>query len=35
LQLFGWDRPRRFAVIREQRRAERYSLGRKLVAVPG
>jgi Transposase DDE domain group 1 len=35
LQLFGWDRPRRFVVIREQRRAERPSLGRKLLDVPG
>jgi len=29
LQLYGWDRPRRFVVIREQLRAERHSLGRK------
>src|SRR6267142_1366335 len=35
LQLLGWDRPRRFAVIREQLRAERASLGRKLLDVPG
>ena len=35
LQLFGWDRPRRFVVIREQLRAERASLGRKLLEVPG
>ncbi|MGB2675831.1 MAG: IS1380 family transposase [Candidatus Acidiferrum sp.] len=35
LQLFGWDRPRRFVVIREQLRAERPSLGRKLLDVPG
>ena len=35
LQLFGWDRPRRFVVIREQLRAERNSLGRKLLEVPG
>jgi len=35
LQLFGWDRPRRFVVIREQLRAERPSLGRKLLEVPG
>jgi len=34
LQLFGWDRPRRFVVIREQLRAERPSLGRKLLEVP-
>jgi len=35
LQLLGWDRPRRFVVIREQLRAERASLGRKLLEVPG
>jgi hypothetical protein len=35
LQLLGWDRPRRFVVIREQLRAERTSLGRKLLDVPG
>jgi len=35
LQLLGWDRPRRFVVIREQRRAQRASLGRKLLEVPG
>jgi hypothetical protein len=35
LQLFGWDRPRRFVVIREQRRAERASLGSQLLEVPG
>jgi len=35
LQLFGWDRPRRFVVIRERLRAERPSLGRKLLDVPG
>src|SRR6202140_376992 len=35
LQLLGWDRPRRFVVIREQLRAERPSLGRKLIEVPG
>ena len=34
-QLFGWDRRRRFVVIREQLRAERASLGRKLLDVPG
>jgi hypothetical protein len=34
LQLLGWDRPR-FVVIREQLRAERASLGRKLLDVPG
>ena len=35
LQLFGWDRSRRFVVIREQLRAERASLGRQLLDVPG
>lgn len=35
LQLFGWDRPRRFVVLREQLRPERASLGRKLLEVPG
>ena len=35
LQLLGWLRPRRFVVIREQLRAERPSLGRKLIDVPG
>jgi DNA-directed RNA polymerase subunit N (RpoN/RPB10) len=35
LPLWGWDRPRRFVVIREQLRAERASLGRKLLDVPG
>ena len=35
LQLWGWDRPRRFVAIREQLRAERPSLGRKLLEVPG
>jgi hypothetical protein len=35
LQLLGWDRPRCFVVIREQLRAERASLGRKLLEVPG
>ena len=35
LQLLGWLRPRRFVVIREQLRAERASLGRKLLEVPG
>ncbi len=35
LQLWGWDRPRRFVVIREQLRSERPSLGRKLLEVPG
>jgi hypothetical protein len=31
LQLLGWDRPRRFVVIREQLRAERASLARKTI----
>ena len=35
LQLLGWVHPRRFVVIREQLRAERTSLGRKLLEVPG
>ena len=35
LQLLGWNCPRRFVVIREQLRAERASLGRKLLDVPG
>jgi hypothetical protein len=35
LQLWGWDCPRRFVVIREQLRTERPSLGRKLLEVPG
>jgi hypothetical protein len=35
LQLFGWDRPRSFVVIREQLRTARASLGRKLLEVPG
>lgn len=35
LQLFGWDRPRRFVVIPEQLRTEPASLGRKLLEVPG
>jgi hypothetical protein len=35
LQLWGWDGPRRFVVIREQLREERPSPGRKLLEVPG
>src|SRR6266853_809590 len=35
LQLWSWDCPRRFVVIREQLRTERPSLGRKLLDVPG
>jgi hypothetical protein len=35
LQLLGWDRPRRFVVIREHPQAERNSLGRRSLEVPG
>jgi hypothetical protein len=35
LQLLGWDRERRFVVIREQLRETKRSLGRKLLEVPG
>jgi hypothetical protein len=35
LQLYGWDRARRFVVVREQLRETRPSLGRKLFEVPG
>ena len=35
LQLFGWDRARRFVVVREQIREEKRSPGRKLLEVPG
>jgi hypothetical protein len=35
LQLFGWDRARRFVVVREQLRDEKRSPGRKLLDVPG
>ncbi len=35
LQLLGWDRPRRFVVVREQLRETKRSLGRKLFEVPG
>ncbi|MDE3178335.1 MAG: transposase [Acidobacteriota bacterium] len=35
LQLFGWDRARRFVVIREEIRESKPSLGRKLFDVPG
>jgi hypothetical protein len=35
LQLHGWDAERRFAVVREQVRESRASVGRKLIDVPG
>ena len=35
LQLFGWDRARRFVVIRERLREEKRSPGRRLLEVPG
>lgn len=35
LQLYGWDRERRFVVIREQLREEQDSAGKKLLEVPG
>jgi hypothetical protein len=35
LKLLGWDRERRFVVVREQVRETRRSLGRKLLDVPG
>jgi hypothetical protein len=35
LQLWGWDRERRFVVVREQVREEKRALGRKLLDVPG
>jgi hypothetical protein len=35
LQLLGWDRERRFVVLREQLRETKRSLGRKLFEVPG
>ena len=35
LQLLGWDRARRFVVVREEVRESRASLGRKLIQVPG
>jgi Transposase DDE domain group 1 len=34
-QLLGWDRERRFIVVREQIREEKRSVGRKLLDVPG
>lgn len=35
LQLYGWDRERRFVVIRERLREKQDSVGRKLLEVPG
>jgi Transposase DDE domain group 1 len=35
LQLLGWDRARRFVVVREQIQERKPSLGRKLFEVPG
>jgi hypothetical protein len=35
LKLLGWDRERRFVVVREQVREPKRSLGRKLLEVPG
>ena len=35
LQLLGWDRERRFVVVREQLRETQRSRGRKLLEVPG
>lgn len=35
LQLLGWDRARRFVVIREETRENKPSLGRKLFDLPG
>jgi hypothetical protein len=35
LQLLGWDRARRFVVVREEMRESKRSPGRKLLAVPG
>jgi hypothetical protein len=35
LKLLGWDRERRFVVVREQLRETKRSLGRKLLDVPG
>jgi hypothetical protein len=35
LQLYGWDRERRFVVIREQLREENDSAGKRLLEVPG
>jgi hypothetical protein len=35
LQLYGWERPRRFVVIRERLQENKDSMGRKLLDVPG
>jgi len=35
LQLLGWDRARRFVVVREEIRERKSSLGRKLFDLPG
>jgi len=35
LQLLGWDRPRRFVVVREEMRESKRSPGRRLLEVPG
>ena len=35
LQLYGWDRPRRFVVIRERLQENKDSVGRKLLDLPG
>jgi hypothetical protein len=35
LKLLGWDRARRFAVVREEIQERKASLGRKLIEVPG
>src|SRR5208282_5382877 len=35
LKLLGWDRERRYVVVREQLRETKRSLGRKLLEVPG
>jgi hypothetical protein len=35
LKLWGWDRERRFVVVREEIRESKPSLGRKLIQVPG
>ena len=35
LKLFGWDRARRFVVVREEMQEGKRSLGRKLFEVPG
>lgn len=35
MKLLGWDRERRFVVVREQLRETKRSLGRKLLEVPG